>query len=611
MENTDDNVDDFDDGNTLRRINEDNDKNNYKYNEYEIEEEFEINSDYNNDDINNDITLKTENFNSGKKDANKIESKVLYENENHTQLIELEGGNLEDSQGKLEGSTLKRMKNTYISSSTGMLYMVNENENITIKQLNKESLKSLTEQEEIIKNEIHNDNNQIGINLNDFFIGQNITFNISNIKSNNIHNVVLTDNITNREIINNIYNFFNKYTCTKYSQVNDNTKNLRVLKNFKSDLVQKDKDSNSSDIKIEYNLLFKNNNNNKILRNLQSYNPYYGIINFENEKIIFKYNLIGLILEGIVVSKIDVSTGVVDNYLNLIFGYENTQIKFESLKTNFHIIIQNSNQMTYNFLGLLYDSNENLKKRNIEYSNIIIDLEKKISDLLYGKYYDYSNDFRFALDDLYIKVKNLTGVLFNELIDVIEKVYDKYIKILNATEYDEYTILNDIRNITKSEYLNHINNTFNYILDFKNNTFSFLNNLSENSNIISNFDDYDVLFDIIDIIHDGKIIYKEFIIKLFKAVDRAITIFKYDLRDHFEDIAGEILNLTDFLSININKNEIIRNAINSTRRQEITWKLKNFRNIIFRIEEILSDNIMYDYNKTISLDDYNIYIIYK
>ena len=144
MENTEDNVDDFDDGNTLRRIDEDNDKNNYKYNEYEIEEEFEINSDYNNDDINNDITLKTENFNSGKIDANKIESKVLYENENHTQLIELEGGNLEDSQGKLEGSTLKRMKNTYISSSTGMLYMVNENENITIKQLNKESLKSLT-----------------------------------------------------------------------------------------------------------------------------------------------------------------------------------------------------------------------------------------------------------------------------------------------------------------------------------------------------------------------------------------------------------------------------------------------------------------------------------
>lgn len=50
--------------------------------------------------------------------------------------------------------------------------------------------------------------------------------------------------------------------------------------------------------------------------------------NFEYEKILFKYNLIGLILEGIVVSKIDVSTGETNNYLKLTFGFIGLANKF-------------------------------------------------------------------------------------------------------------------------------------------------------------------------------------------------------------------------------------------------------------------------------------------
>ena len=71
----------------------------------------------------------------------------------------------------------------------------------------------------------------------------------------------------------------------------------------------------------------------------------------------------------------------------------------------------------------------------------------------------------------------------------------------------------------------------------------------------------DVLYDIIDAIDDGKKVFTEFFKKLFKAVDRGITTFKYDLRDFIEEIIGDLLYLTDFLSININKNEILKNAI--------------------------------------------------
>ena len=41
---------------------------------------------------------------------------------------------------------------------------------------------------------------------------------------------------------------------------------------------------------------------------------------------------------------------------------------------------------------------------------------------------------------------------------------------------------------------------------------------------------------------------------------KGVTIFKYDLRYYFEEIIGDLLYLTDFLSVNINKNEILKNS---------------------------------------------------
>ena len=52
-------------------------------------------------------------------------------------------------------------------------------------------------------------------------------------------------------------------------------------------------------------------------------------------------------------------------------------------------------------------------------------------------------------------------------------------------------------------------------------------------------------------------IFKEFIKKLFEAVDKGVTNFKYDLNTFIEEIIGELLYLTDFLSVNFNKNEIL------------------------------------------------------
>lgn len=45
--------------------------------------------------------------------------------------------------------------------------------------------------------------------------------------------------------------------------------------------------------------------------------------------------------------------------------------------------------MTYNFMQLLYKSNEDLEKNNKIYSDILIDLEKNVFKLL-ENHFDYS-----------------------------------------------------------------------------------------------------------------------------------------------------------------------------------------------------------------------------
>ena len=164
--------------------------------------------------------------------------------------------------------------------------------------------------------------------------------------------------------------------------------------------------------------------------------------------------------------------------------------------------------------------------------------------------------------------------------------------------------MNEIINATKNEYLNYINNMFDLIITFKNDTLLFLLNIKQEVDLIQTFQ-LDILYDIIDLIYESKSVLKEFIKKLFKAVDRGVTLFKYDLTDYMEEIIGELLYLTDFLSININKNEILKNAIEFEKRENVTIKLKNFRNIILRIIEILNNNIINDYNEEMSLNNEN------
>ena len=581
------------------------DDNNINYNNYDnsLRKISEINDTIENIDLIYDDygeELEIENINSTSEDDTfKYNLKGIEENETFSKIIDFNLENIEGAHAKLEGSNLRRIRNSFIDEK-GMLVFIVEKENITIIQPDKESLSDLTEEEYKLKSEIYNENNEIKKEDEEEFIGQNISFGISNIKSDSYNNISLYNNLDDEQLIKNIFDFFDNFSYYKYQQINEDELKFRVLKDFKDDLVKQNGNLNPSEIEMEHTLLSKRK---KDKRNLETSNSYYGMKNFEKEKVLFKYNLIGLILEGIIVTKIYVSSGVSDSYIKFTIGFINLKIKFNTMKTNLHIIIKNTNQMTYNFMSLLYFSNEDLIQRNKIYSDIFLDMEKNVSKL-FEEYYDYSGLFRDSMEYLYSQVKNFSGEFFNELIDLIENVYDDYIAILNKSDNNYYENLNEIRNVIKNEYLNYIDDMFNIIISFKNDTSIFLYNIKQEVEAVNSFQ-LDILYDIIDIIDDGKLVFKEFIKKLFKAVEKGVNIFKYDLRDYMEEIIGDLLYLTDFLSVNINKNEILKNAIALEKRQNITVKLKNFRNIIFRIEEILNNNIINDYEEEMSNENEN------
>ena len=79
--------------------------------------------------------------------------------------------------------------------------------------------------------------------------------------------------------------------------------------------------------------------------------------------------------------------------------------------------------------------------------------------------------------------------------------------------------------------------------------------------------------------------------------------FQTDINLFKEDIIGDLLYITDFLSINILKNEIIIRAYDTETLQNLSIKLKNFRNIIQVILDLLIDNINNDYYYEMSFNN--------
>ena len=495
---------------------------------------------------------------------------------------------LSNDEARLDNSELKTVIYSTIDEE-GKLISIREIQNLIMKQ---SEIMSGEDREDDLNNllnsEIYNENNMISNDYNESedFIGKDFSLNLSNISMENINNIVLYDCFSNDHFNGLIYKYFDNFIYTIYNTSNSNDSNLRILQIKESFIKENNLNNNDIDVGLtkENSKLIKKKTK---LRNLDEI-KYYGLKNFETKKEIYKYNILGLKMEGIIISEIQIASGIVKNYCRIIFGFINIKFKLSDLQTNLHIIIDKTNKMIYNLISLLYQSNLDLIERNKNYGNIRVEIEKNTSNL-FKEDFDYSGLFRESLDDLYEQVKDFSGEFFKELIILINRVYENFTEILESAKNDNYDTLNQIRIVTKNEYIDYIKRMSEIISNFENKTLLFLDNI----------------YDIVDAIYDGKQLFKNFIKNLFKAVEKGIITFKYDIKDYIEEIIGELLYLTDFLSININKNEILKRAIEEQERNITTKKLKDFRNIIISIMDLLIANINEDYNKEMSLKNEN------
>ena len=504
---------------------------------------------------------------------------------NYTNITQFSYQQLENDDMSLKDSELNTVIYSNINEN-GILYSITEQQTAILNQPDKNDEEELKKKEEKLKNDIYNSNNEISLEEADFDnnIFNNMTFNISKISMESLNEISLTIKYNNDKLKRELFKYFDNFEYSIYNNKSkENQSKLRILNNEKE---IKNKDQKKYDKIVSKNKLLKK----RKLGNKE----YYGMKNFIFTRDFFDYNLLGLALKGSAVCEMEPSTGVVTNYFDLGMSIFNKRFKLANQQTNLHIILEKMNKMTYGFISLLYQSNKNLEDNNIFYGDVIIDIEKNVSQL-FEKYFDYSGIFTESLNNLYSQVSNFTGQFLSDLIKLIDDCHYNYTLIYIKGYNDSYEFINKIREITKESYIGYINNMINNLYIFNNETLKFLKEIEEETNKIDIFQ-IDLLYDIIDLIYDAEIIFKQFNQKLFRAIEKGILTFKYDIKDYIESIIGDLLYLTDFLSINLNKNEILRKSIESNQRNITIQKLKDFRNIILEIMNLMINKIYIDYD---------------
>ena len=540
--------------------------------------------------INESFTIELREVNSyrvnNKSILNKTENNIL---KNYTNLTQINFQTLENDNMTLKSSEL----NTKILSNInekGILFLVNEIQNAVINQPDSMDIEEEAKiKNENLRNEIYNSKNQISMedaSFDDEKINNDFSFNISKMFLDSINNISFLNNYDNEKLKRELYNYFDEFEYILYDESKYEENRIRTL--------NKVNDINENIIKQRKYENLINKYHKKLKRKLGNNNEYYGMKTFLYAKDFFDQNLLGLVLQGTAYSEVEPSTGYIENYFNLKLSRFKIKFKLGKQLTNLHIILKNINKMTFDFIYLLHQSNNNLKNNNIKYGDIIINIEKNASNL-FEKYFDYSGIFTESLDNLYFEVGNFTKQFLEDLILLIDNVHANFSLILFKTKNDTYEFINEIREITKKSYIEYTNNMLINLEIFNNKTLLFLNNIEEETKKLDIFQ-IDLLYDIIDVIYDSKIIFKEFNKNLFKSIEKGIIIFKLDIQDYIQKILSELLYIADFLSINLNKNDILRNAIEESQRNITTQKLKDFRNIILNIIDIQIDKISNDYN---------------
>ena len=555
--------------------------------EEEDEEDEEVELRFLNINEDNDTQINSEQILASQSDNNELNAntdlmqieKIKNEkNENISKITELVLNNINNEYAIMEGGTTNTTRTFYINENSGSLVKIEENSIFKLDNQNNED----DEEDPIIHGNINDNNNLLQIND----IIQNQTSNLNDKKFikpdfilNTTKNVTILDPVDDPNIFNKLSNHFKSFKYSEFNKNNSYDKILRLLSI---------KDKSSDDIRIEII-------NHKIRKTVDDVAEisYYGLKKHITPIEIIREHLMGINMNQEITTEFDPSSGLISSYVIINLGNIIYKVSFPQYQTNLNIIIENINQFAYCLIQLIGETDSKLKKQNNVITGTLHNAGKESMRLL-----EVSNDFSHILEEplnnIYDQMTFSTTNYFTDLINIIKEMHNKFSLILNDAKTNKYEKFNEIRKITKEEYITYIENITYILENFYNNTLDYINDIGNELKNINNFQ-IDALFDIIDSINDCKEIMENFNFRLFDSIERGIIQFKYDLNEYFEIVIGSLLYVTEFLSVNINKNEILKKSIDEQKRNEVQILLKDFRYIINQIIDLLLNNIHTDY----------------
>ena len=378
-----------------------------------------------------------------------LREKINNSNFNENVLYEVSVRNIQNDEINLENSFINKTIKRSINNLNNVLESIVEFEKIFLKtpdddnNINQDTSDILDSDFYLDNSDVNNDlsdlENNNGFSESDLFeneeeednddfndvnINYDFGFEIENLIFDSINKIFLKENLSNDEVIKNLYRYFDEF---QYELFNESSYfdilTSQVIKTLKED-------DNITDENINITYREENISENDYKNSLRriSENSYYGMKKMLKKKDLYNYNMLGLKMQNQLFNELDPSTGISYSYFIMTFGNKNIKMKTSEIYSNMNVILEKKNNMIFNLIKLVNKTNYNLKSKNKNFTNIILDLENNLIELFNDV--DYTNLFRDHLNYILGQLNNLNGNIFDELFRLINEVYDNYSLIL-------------------------------------------------------------------------------------------------------------------------------------------------------------------------------------
>ena len=412
------------------------------------------------------------------------------------------------------------------------------------------------------------------------------------IKSINLYtesDITHNKNIINSNIIDCLDDIFSKMEIIKYNESKYGNNTIRLLNSLSNNnvtVMKRDENKIWSKIKL-YNNKKAAHKELEMLRKLSS----EAIMEFSYAYNIFKTNIFGLKLQLQAIETFNVKKGKMQIQIILTVGCFDISYPITCFDSNINEIMKNTQTNTEKLIDLLNEANIINENLSHNFSNIIINYEENVTNLIKDPF-DFYNLYSKSLNDLYYSVENLTVDTLFDFIDLITICHDNYTILLNRTKNDEEISINEIREVIINEYFSFINKMMEHLESFYNSSLIFLEDIK--GLLTDNFQ-IDILYDIKDIIISTNNIFTKFGNLLFSSIQKGMEEFNYNLKNYITSILGVLLENSQFIANSLNENAIIRKILSSDKREAIMTKLKNFKIIVNEVVNYLYYKINDDY----------------